>query len=273
MVRLEYTFKTDTLFKTLFVQHPDLLKHLVATLLDIPLNSIGQFVITNPDIPPDTKGEKFCRLDINMAVNGQRVALEVQVENEGDYPARILYYWARSYSTALPEGGDYEDLPRTVMISILDFIQFTESPEFHSEFRPLEVKRREQLSDKMSLHFFELQKLPANELEISNKLQLWLSLFKANTQEELARIKALEEPTMEQAINAYERITVSPEFQELERLRSRARHNEAAALRHAEQKKAESIACNALARGLSPEIIQDITGLDMETIKSLGTSH
>ena len=41
---------------------------------------------------------------------------------------------------------------------------------------------------------------------------------------------------MEQAINAYERITVTPEFQELERLRSLARHNEATALRHAEQR-------------------------------------
>ena len=239
MARLEYTFKTDTLFKMLFVQHPDLLKHLVATLLDIPLNSIGQFVITNPDIPPDSKGEKFCRLDINMAVNGQRVALEVQVENEGDYPDRILYYWARSYSAALTEGSKYKDLPRTVIISILDFIQFTESPEFHSEFRPLEVKRHDILSDKMSLHFFELKKLPADELENSNKLLLWLSLFKADTEEELARIKALKEPVMEQAINAYEKITVTPEFQEMERLRSRARHNEAAAIYNAEQKERE----------------------------------
>jgi len=36
---------------------------------------------------------------------------------------------------------------------------------------------------------------------------------------------------MEQAINAYERITVTPEFQELERLRSLARHSEASATR------------------------------------------
>ena len=118
----------------------------------------------------------------------------------------------------------------------------------------------------MSLHFFELKKLSDDELEISNKLQLWLSLFKANTKEELARIKALKEPVMEQAINAYERITVTPEFQELERLRSLARHNEATALRHARKEEAESIARNALVRGLSLEMIHDITGLDMETI-------
>ena len=66
----------------------------------------------------------------------------------------------------------------------------------------------------MSLHFFELKKLPANELTASNKLLLWLSLFKADTEEELAQIKALKEPVMEQAINAYETITVDPEFRE-----------------------------------------------------------
>ena len=38
---------------------------------------------------------------------------------------------------------------------------------------------------------------------------------------------------MKQAINAYQRIAVSPEFKELEKMRSIARHNEAAALRHA----------------------------------------
>jgi len=36
MRKLEYTFKTDTLFKMLFVQHPELLKKLVADLLGIP---------------------------------------------------------------------------------------------------------------------------------------------------------------------------------------------------------------------------------------------
>ena len=40
---------------------------------------------------------------------------------------------------------------------------------------------------------------------------------------------------MEQAINAYYSITASPEFREIERLREKARHDEAQALYHAEQ--------------------------------------
>jgi len=235
MTRLEYTFKTDTLFKMLFVQHPHLLKNLVAALLNIPLESIEQFEITNPALPPDNLGEKFCHLDINMIVNGQRVDLEIQVREEGFYPERILYYWAREYSSALSEGDHYESLPRTVIISIIDFNQF-DSPDFHSEFCPLETKRYELLSDKMSIHFFELQKLPTEELTANNILLLWLSLFKAETEEELAEIKALEVPVMEQAINAYHKITVTPEFREMERVRSLTRHNEASALHYAESK-------------------------------------
>jgi hypothetical protein len=55
------------------------------------------------------------------------------------------------------------------------------------------------------------------------------TLFKAETEEDLKHIEALGAPVREQAINAYRHITTTDEFKEMERLRSRARHNEAAA--------------------------------------------
>jgi len=231
MTKLEYTFKTDLLFKTLFVQHPDLLKKLVSELLGIKFESIGQFIITNPEMPPENLGDKFCHLDINMTIDEQKVDLEIQVRNKGDYPERVLFHWAKEYASALPSGKDYIDLPRTIIISIIDFALF-KCKEFHSEFRPLEVSRHEELTDKMTLHFFELKKLP-NDINTKDMLLLWLALFKAETWEELEKIKSLKEPVMEQAINAYYTITAESEFRERERLWERARHNEASALRHA----------------------------------------
>ena len=44
---------------------------------------------------------------------------------------------------------------------------------------------------------------------------------------------------MVQAINAYKKITVDPDFRELERQRSIARHNETTALRHARDQERE----------------------------------
>jgi len=234
MTKLEYTFKTDTLFKLLFVKYPSLLKHLVSQLLGISLESIEQFEITNSEMPPEAVGDKFCHLDINMTVDGKLVDLEVQVRDEGDYPERALYHWAREYSTALKEGGHYIDLPRTIIISIINFDLF-DCGEYHSEFQPLEVTRHTLLTDKMSLHFFELGKLP-EEINADDMLLLWLSLFKADTEEDLEKIETLEVPVMKEAINAYHHIAATPEFQQLERMRADARHNEAAALYNAERK-------------------------------------
>ena len=189
MKKLEFTFKDDALFKLLFVKYPDLLKRLVAELLSIQYESIREFEIKNPEIQGENLGDKFCRLDINMLVEKQRVDLEIQVYDEGNYPERSLYYWAREFSTALVAGKDYIHLPKTVVISILGFKLFGCS-EYHSEFQVLEVSRHTTLTDKFSMHYFELPKLPVVE-SADDGLKLWLALFNAETEEDLAKIKAM----------------------------------------------------------------------------------
>jgi predicted transposase/invertase (TIGR01784 family) len=299
MTKLEYTFKTDTLFKMLFVRHEDLLKKLISELLGIRLESISEFQITNPEMLPEVLGEKFCRLDINMSVDGQLVDLEIQVRNEGDYPERVLFNWARVYSTALPAGGDYINLPRTVIINIINFNLF-DCGEYHSKFQALETTRHTPLTDKMELHFFELNKLP-KEIKPGDMRLLWLSLFKANTKEELEKIEAMGVSVMEEAIQAYHQITADSRFRELERLREMARHNEASALRSERNegrkegreegreegrkegreegrkegmeegivKGKEEFVRVALMKGFTIEQIREITGFDTDSIKGL----
>jgi len=173
-------------------------------------------------------GKKFCKLDINMIVNGQLVDLEVQVDDEKFYEERAIYYWTKEFINALNERESYAKLPRTIIINIISFNIF-DCVEFYSEFRPMEVTRHTLLSDKMVIIFYELLKLPAVN-NADDKLKLWLALFKAETEEDLAKIYALEVPEMNQAIDEYNAIVVSPEFRELERMRDRAKHAEAQAL-------------------------------------------
>jgi len=267
MSKLKNTFKTDILFKSLFVKYPELLKRLISHILKIPVDSIGQFQITNPEMPPDVIGNKFCRLDIHMKVDGQQVNLEVQVEDEKDYSERSLFHWARIYSNSLPAGGKYSDLPRTIVISLLDFNYFP-CAEFFSEYQALEVTRHTPLTNKQALFFFELRKLP-DEMNKDDLLLLWLALFKADTEEELAKIEAMEVPELNQAISAYHSVTASSEFRELERLRAKAQHDEAQALWNAEQQRAFGIAKKLLNRNRPiDEIIED-TGLSLEEVESI----
>jgi len=235
MTRLKYTLKMDTLFKMLFAKYQDLLKRLIAEFLGITYESIEQFVVTNPEITPEELGKKFCRLDINMTVNGQIVDLEVQVSDEGNYPERSLFYWAKEFSSGLGEGEDYALLPRTIVISILGFNQFPDPEKFHHEFGRLEVTTHQPLTDKQALHFYELKKLPPLDSKDSGR-DLWLKLFNAETEEELAEIEKLGVPIMSETLQAYRHVAASDQFIQMEKMRSKTRHDEAQALRNAERR-------------------------------------
>lgn len=104
-------------------------------------------------------------------------------------------------------------------------------------------------------------------------LLLWLSLFKAETEEELEKIKKMEVPVMSQAINAYYTITASSEFREKERLRAKARHDEAQALYHARHEatieRTIEITRNMIVDGEPIEKIVRYTGLSKESIENL----
>lgn len=124
--------------------------------------------------------------------------------------------------------------------------------------------------------YFELPKLP-EKITRGNDLELWLSLFKARTEEELASLEKMGAPEMTEAINVYRAITVTPEFREAARLREKASHDEAQALYTAEQKgrlAGEQAAKLNIARALlmagdSLDKVMAITGLsraDLETL-------
>ena len=78
---------------------------------------------------------------------------------------------------------------------------------------------------------------------------------------------------MEEAINAYYTITASSEFREIERLRAKARHDEAQALHHARQEGISErnieIVQNALQMKMSIEDIAKLTGLTCKEVENL----
>ena len=106
---------------------------------------------------------------------------------------------------------------------------------------------------------------------------LWLALFNANTEEDLKKIQAMEVPEMNQAINAYYTITASPEFREAERLREKARHDEAQALyrarREGKNEEKIEIARKLLKRNRPIDEIVEDTGLTYEEVERLRTEN
>ncbi|MDR1870798.1 MAG: Rpn family recombination-promoting nuclease/putative transposase, partial [Deltaproteobacteria bacterium] len=69
MTDLDHKLTDDILFKMVFLRLPERLKDIIAGALDIPSKSISEFRITNPEMPPEIYGEKFCRFDVKMDVD------------------------------------------------------------------------------------------------------------------------------------------------------------------------------------------------------------
>jgi len=84
----------------------------------------------------------------------------------------------------------------------------------------------------MTLHYYELPKLPPLNNADSGR-DLWLKLFNAQTEEELKIIEDMEVPVMSEAIAAYRHVAASDRFIQMEKARSKARHDEAQALNNA----------------------------------------
>jgi hypothetical protein len=141
-----------------------------------------------------------------MRVNGRRVDLEIQVADENDYPERSLLYWAREYSSALPEGGACLDLPDVIIISILDFRLFNCESRF-SRFQALEVTRHELLASKLDLRYYEPGKLSEANSSCGE-----LKLFKAKTEAELRRLEEMDanRATGDSSVQASRRVSRVP---------------------------------------------------------------
>ena len=223
-----YRFSHDLLFKMLFVKHVGLLKKLVAALLEIGHAEIGQFAVLNPEMPPESVGSKFSRFDIRMTANGKAVILEIQVLDEGNFRERAVFYAAKEIARSLKAGDNYAALPQVVSVNIVGFRMFG-CPEYSSEFRLLETGRREELTDKIRISFYELDKLP-DEPDKGSAKELWLKLFQAKTKSDLKKIRETGVPEMSEAIAAYESVTLSPEFREIALMREKAMRDEANAL-------------------------------------------
>jgi hypothetical protein len=112
--------------------------------------------------------------------------------------------------------------------------------EYCSEFVVAEKSHHEVLTDKMSIFVFELGKLP-EKVDSSNILELFLRLFRADTEEEMERLEKLGVDEMTQMVSAYREIATSSDYVDLERKRVMNRLDEGQALHQAKlQGKAEA---------------------------------
>ena len=237
MARNVISAKLDIIFKKIFTENEDMLHSFVASMLEIPQERIKEIKITNPELPPETLTGKFSRLDLSLKVDDKLVNVEIQVKNDADYRDRTLFYWAKLYSSELKSGEDYSELKQTITINIINFNMFN-TDDYHTEVAAMIKDTGEVFSDKFSIHFFELKKV-GRKPNPNNSRELWLQFINADSEEEFEMISQTNVPIMKKAVNVIYDMSEDTKIREIARLREKALHDEASALKNA---KAEGMA-------------------------------
>lgn len=256
MARNVISAKLDIIFKKFFTENSDMLHSFVASMLDVPSESIEEIKITNTELPPETYAGKFSRLDLSLGVDNRLVNVEIQVKNEPDYRDRTLFYWAKLYSSELKSGEDYGELKQTITINIINFNMFS-GDDYHTEVAAMIKGTDEIFSDKFSMHFFELKKV-GKKPNPNNSRELWLQFINADSEEEFEMIKQTEIPIMQKAVRIIYDISEDTKIREIARLREKALHDEASALKNAKAEERVETISRMKALGFTDEQINAI---------------
>ena len=228
--------KLDIIFKRIFgdKRNKNIIIRFLADILEIPHNSIKEIYIENGELIPEYSEEKFSRLDIKLELKdvndseNQIINIEMQVNSEPAFKERTLFYWSKIYSEELKSSEEYDYLKKTICINIINFNLFT-SPEYQSHFQILEKDRKELLTDKFSIYFFELRKLKKSQK--GKPVEDWLNLINAEKKEDLMALEmSTKIPEVKDVIVKVRELSSDEKLRRLAFYREKRLHDEANAI-------------------------------------------
>jgi predicted transposase/invertase (TIGR01784 family) len=176
--------KIDLVFKKLFgtEQNNQLLKSLVNSILPKD-EQVVTLELKNPYNPSDYINGKITYLDIKATdENGKWYDIEIQVAPYDFFGMRLLFYWAKLYAAQLKSGQTYDDLRKTIVISLIDFNYFKDpkgQEKYHRRIGlcDLDTKEVYEQTDGLELQFVELKKFKMELPDVHSTLERWITFI------------------------------------------------------------------------------------------------
>ena len=288
--------KIDLVFKKLFgtEQNNKLLKSLVNSILPKD-EQVVTLELKNPYNPSDYLNGKITYLDIKATdEKGKWYDIEIQVAPYDFFGMRLLFYWAKLYSSQLKSGQTYDDLRKTIVISLIDFNYFTDpkgQEKYHRRIGlcDLDTKEIYEQTDGLELQFVELKKFKKELPDVHSTLERWITFInkaheytKDNLPKELAKdenIKNAMEQLEVMYFNDVEKEHYESQekkyldklsYEKQEKLRQeQEQQNIEKAEQKGEMKKSMEIAKSLKSKNIPTEIIIETTGLTKDQIDKL----
>jgi len=282
----------DFVFKTLFSGKDEDSREALRLLLSSCIHrQVQDLRLQNTEMLPGfLLGKVFC-LDIHVTFNdGEQADIEMQVNrSDDDIKARSLIYASRLLESQLERGERFRQAKRVYVIFFLDFVLFPQSDKVPRRYVFMEETEHDRLNELIEVIYYEMPKTAdavreyfegKETLKTLSTEQKWCIYFKY-------RVKEGMEPLIDELRRDEEGIMRADRaLKKIEREREKMARKifwekqryirnsiEYAAEERGKQEgrmaSREETARNALAEGLSIEIVQKITGLDVDTIKKL----
>jgi predicted transposase/invertase (TIGR01784 family) len=256
--------RNDVAFKTMFVEHTDLLADFLSYALNMPAEEIANIVITDPELIPGTYDEKFAQLDLILTTpDGTKINVEVQNGNEGNYKERSVFNCSKVYTKDVNSGDDYKQIPKTICINIIQFPLFKNADCVCTVY-PTIQETGEVVTEKWEIIYFQTSKLPKDK---QGGLWDWLRLFTVNTKEELESMENTTTNGVKRAAIVLKQMNADDRLQEIARLEEKRKMREGAALYYARENALFDVANNMYSEGYPLAAISKITGLSERDLK------
>ncbi len=176
--------KIDLVFKKLFgtANNIELLKSLANSILPKE-EQVVKLELKNPYNPSDYLSGKITYLDIKATdEKGRWYDIEIQLAPYDFVGMRVLYYWTKKFDAQLKSGRAYNDLRKTIVISLINFNYFKDpkgKKRFHRRIGlcDLDTKNLYKQTDGLELIFVELKKFKKELPEIHTTLERWITFL------------------------------------------------------------------------------------------------
>ena len=203
--------KLDVVFKLLFTRELELLRSMLEAILG---ETIEEVRIMSPELLGDRSGDKGVVMDVRVALPSKRADVEMQGQDHTALAERLLFYGTRDYTQQLRKGGRWEELTPTVVVAWLVEPLFENSEEFHTIFELRSRSDGRLYSEHLSIHVLELSRIPKDGAALPSVSERavvrWARFLTARTEQEYEEL-AMEDPIMDAAKQALERLSLDPE--------------------------------------------------------------
>ena len=220
----------DYVFHAVFGRDTDESRAALMEILNIILerkdDPIKSIILKNPIDTAEREDEKETIMDIRAETSsGEELDIEMQSGNLRVYPDRVLFYGGRLVNSSLQQGFKYDKMKKSIVVSIINGILFSEYDSCHSIFDVRERQTGLLLSDRLEFHFLELGKVdgqkPVEALTEAERLAAYLKYANdEDKQDYVQEIIYSEGLTMTE--NAYRKVT--QDEIEYERMESRLKY-------------------------------------------------